>query len=104
VTYTPLYLYDDEAAAREITELLINKGHRRIGVISGFENSYHTQKRLTGYQKALKAANIGYDSALVLYGDWRCVTKARGRRKLGETFRNDLMRPSKKRRTSSGKN
>jgi LacI family transcriptional regulator len=67
----PAVLYDDEAAAREVTELLINKGHRRIGVISGFENSYHTQKRLAGYQKALKAANIGYDSALVLYGDWR---------------------------------
>jgi LacI family transcriptional regulator len=66
----PAVLYDDEAAARKVTELLIGKGHRRIGVICGLENSYHTQKRLAGYQKALKAAGIGYDDALVLYGDW----------------------------------
>jgi LacI family transcriptional regulator len=66
----PAVLYDDEAASREVTELLINKGHRRIGVMSGLKNSYHTQKRLDGYQKALKAANIGYDAGLVVHGDW----------------------------------
>jgi LacI family transcriptional regulator len=66
----PAVLYDDEAAAQKVTELLINKGHRRIGVISGFENSYHTQTRLAGYRRALRKANIAYDPALVLYGDW----------------------------------
>ncbi|MDR3145830.1 MAG: LacI family transcriptional regulator [Treponema sp.] len=66
----PAVLYDDEVAAGEVTGLLIDKGHRRIGVIGGLENSYHTQKRLKGYKKALKEARIDYDPALVFYGDW----------------------------------
>ncbi|MDR2020188.1 MAG: hypothetical protein LBQ14_05405 [Treponema sp.] len=72
----PAVLYDDEAASREVTELLLNKGHRRICVMSGLKNSYHTQKRFEGYQKALKAAGIGYDAGLVVYviGTWRAPT------------------------------
>ncbi|MDR2160361.1 MAG: LacI family transcriptional regulator [Treponema sp.] len=66
----PAVLYDDEGAACEITALLIDRGHKRIGVIGGFEDSYHTRKRLEGYKKALKAGTIDYDPALVLYGDW----------------------------------
>jgi LacI family transcriptional regulator len=66
----PAVLYDDKGAAEEATKLLINKGHKRIGVIGGLENSYHTRKRLEGYKKALKMGNIEYDPALVLYGDW----------------------------------
>jgi LacI family transcriptional regulator len=63
-------LYDDEEAARKVTELLIKKGHKRIGVIGGPEDSYHTRKRIEGFKKALEEGNIGYDPALVLYGDW----------------------------------
>jgi LacI family transcriptional regulator len=63
-------LYDDEAAARKITELLLHKGHRRIGVIGGLESSYHTQRRLAGFVRALEEKKINYDPALVLYGDW----------------------------------
>jgi LacI family transcriptional regulator len=66
----PAVLYDDEGAAEEVTALLITRGHKRIGVIGGLEDSCHTRKRLEGYKKALKAGNIDYNPALVFYGDW----------------------------------
>ena len=66
----PAVLYDDEKAAREVTELLLKKGRRRIGVIGGLPDSYHTRTRLAGYQKALEAAHVAYNAGLVVYGDW----------------------------------
>ena len=49
---------------------LIEKGHRRIGVIGGRSGNIHTQKRLVGVQRALYEANIPYNPAWVRYGDW----------------------------------
>jgi LacI family transcriptional regulator len=66
----PAVLYDDEEAARQITRLMITRGHKRIGVIGGLESSYHTQRRLDGYKNALAEGKIAFDPALVLYGDW----------------------------------
>lgn len=66
----PAVLYDDESAAYQVTRLIITKGHKRIGVIGGHETSYHTQRRLDGFKKALEEGKIDYDPALVLYGDW----------------------------------
>jgi LacI family transcriptional regulator len=66
----PAVLYDDEKAAEEVTELLISKGHRKIGVLCGPEDSFHTQTRLKGFRRALAAHGLKYDPALVLYGEW----------------------------------
>jgi LacI family transcriptional regulator len=66
----PSVMYDDGKAARDVTELLISKGHRRIGVICGPATSYHTQARLSGFNAALKKHGIKADKNLVLYGDW----------------------------------
>jgi len=67
---TPSVIYDDMKAAFDATELLIKKGHRKIGVICGLPDSLHTQNRLLGYQKALYENSILYNPQIVVYGDW----------------------------------
>ena len=66
----PSVLFDDENAAMDVTRLLINKGHRRIGVICGPVSSFHTKARLNGYFKALAEHNINVKDDLIVYGDW----------------------------------
>ena len=66
----PFVMFDDEKAAKDVTKLLIKKGHRRIGVICGPASIYHTIARLKGYNAALKENNIENISSLVVYGDW----------------------------------
>ena len=66
----PSVLFDDEKAARDVTERLIAKGHRRIGVICGPASSYHTRTRLKGYMAALAEHGIKARPSLIVYGDW----------------------------------
>ena len=63
-------MYDDEKAAKDVTVLLIDKGHSRIGVICGPASSYHTQSRLSGFNAALTEHGVRADPGLVVYGDW----------------------------------
>jgi len=66
----PSVMYDDEKAAKDVTGMLIDKGHSRIGVICGPASSYHTQARLRGFKAALNEHSLIVDSNLVEYGDW----------------------------------
>lgn len=66
----PSVVVRDFSGAEELVKYLIQKGHRKIGVIAGKKDSIHTQSRLEGYQKALFDANILYDPTLVEYGEW----------------------------------
>ncbi len=66
----PSVLYDDQKAAFEATQLLIDRGHRDIGVIAGQADSIHTSNRILGYQEALYASKIPYNPRLTLHGDW----------------------------------
>lgn len=66
----PYVVYDDEKASFEATELIINKGHRKIGMITGPDYSIHTARRTRGYQAALFDHGIPYDPRLTLTGDW----------------------------------
>ena len=66
----PSVMYDDEKAARGVTRLLLSKGHRRIGVISGPASSYHTQARLKGFHSAMAEYGLKSDLQLIVYGDW----------------------------------
>lgn len=61
---------DDQAAAYEIVNYLISKGHRKIGVIGGRVDNIHTQQRLLGYQKALFEHQILYNPAWIRYAAW----------------------------------
>ena len=66
----PYVIYDDEKASFEATELIISRGHRKIGMITGPDHSIHTARRTRGYQAALFDHSIPYDPRLTLTGDW----------------------------------
>ena len=66
----PSVQYNDRMAAFKATELLINAGHKNIGVIAGPSSSVHTTGRLLGCQEALFTHGIPYNPAYTLYGDW----------------------------------
>ena len=61
---------DDVEASREITNYLIEQGHRRIAFIRGKEDQDATHRRYDGYVDALIAAGIEVDPALVFSGDF----------------------------------
>jgi LacI family transcriptional regulator len=51
------------------TELLLKKGHRRVGFANNFEPIPATLGRLTGYKQALAAYGISFDETLVQTGE-----------------------------------
>lgn len=52
------------------TRHLIDLGHRRIACITGEPWMQAAQDRLKGYRRALATADIPFDPALVVEGDW----------------------------------
>ena len=76
----PWVLSDDEAASLEIGRTLISYHHSRIGIITGPINSFNSQKRLVGFQKALYEASIPYNVGATIVGDWtrECGYQAAG--------------------------
>ncbi|TVZ27154.1 LacI family transcriptional regulator [Gillisia sp. Hel_I_86] len=57
---------NDEEAAFDAVEHLINIGKKRIAIIKEFEFSYNSEKRYAGYLKALKEHNIPIDEKIIL--------------------------------------
>jgi GntR family transcriptional regulator of arabinose operon len=63
---TDRVVFNDEAAAHELVSRLVERGRRRIAVISYFEvEATSVNHRLSGYRQALKDAGIDYDEDLV---------------------------------------
>ena len=65
------YLYsgtvDDLQGARLAVEHLLSLGHRRIGYLGVNNRPISNQRRLAGYQTALKQAGVEPDSALIVH-------------------------------------
>jgi LacI family repressor for deo operon, udp, cdd, tsx, nupC, and nupG len=66
----PTISLDNQAAAKAMTEHLLELGHRRIGLIKGPRSSPLTRDRVAGYEEALRHAQIPLDNALVSHGDF----------------------------------
>ncbi|APG63172.1 hypothetical protein LPB140_10640 [Sphingorhabdus lutea] len=58
----------DEKAAFEMTQYLIKLGHRDIGFIKGHPDHGASEKRLRGYLRALRSANITPNEDIILDG------------------------------------
>lgn len=58
------------AGGETATRHLVEQGHRRIATIMGEPWMDAAKDRLKGYRRALTSANIEYDPALVIEGDW----------------------------------
>ena len=60
---------DEVQGGREATEVLLKKGHRRIGFINNENPIPATLGRLRGYKEALSAYDVPYDESLVCSGE-----------------------------------
>ena len=61
---------DEYDAARAITDLLLEKGHRRIGFVRGPRVHLVSMRRHNGYANALGGKGLRIDPALVAQGDF----------------------------------
>jgi LacI family transcriptional regulator len=61
---------DEYDAARAITDLLLQKGHRRIGFVRGPRQHLVSLRRYNGYANALGGKGLRVDPALIVHGDF----------------------------------
>jgi len=63
---------DNRAGGELITQHLLEKGHRRIGIINGppIGAIAGLQERLEGHQQTLAATGLDFDPALMVFGDY----------------------------------
>lgn len=63
-------IMDEYDAARAITDLLLQKGHRRIGFMRGPRVHLVSMRRFNGYANALGGKGLRIDPVLVAQGDF----------------------------------
>ncbi len=66
----PTIVLDNLNGGKQATDYLIQKGHRRIGFITGREDMSDSADREEGYRLALKEAGIPVEESLILKGDY----------------------------------
>ncbi len=66
----PAIVPSEIAGGQTATAHLIRNGHRRIGTIMGESFMSAAQDRLEGYRRALATADLPFDPALVVEGNW----------------------------------
>lgn len=69
---------DNVKAGRDAVNYLINKGHRRIGLISTETRSQSSIDREIGYRQALEENGIPYDESLVFFGSYESESGTTG--------------------------
>ena len=62
--------FDDVKAACDMTNHLIQKGHKKIAVIAGSKNNIHTERRLEGFKKAMTDNNLSVNNNDIKFGKW----------------------------------
>ncbi|WP_411031624.1 LacI family DNA-binding transcriptional regulator [Spongiimicrobium sp. 3-5] len=70
-------IIDDEEAAFNAVEHLINIGKKRIAIIKETENSFNSEKRFLGYLRALKEHNMPIDDKIILSTEDISLTNGR---------------------------
>ncbi|MCW5722880.1 MAG: LacI family DNA-binding transcriptional regulator [Devosia sp.] len=78
----PAVVPSEIAGGQRSTRHLIENGHRRIATITGEIWMEAAQDRLKGYRRALATADIPFDPALVVEGDWSPSSGYEATRKL----------------------
>lgn len=66
---TDAVLVDNTETVHSIVSRLLEKGHRRIAILTGPKSVFTAKERLVGYLRALSDHDIPYDDALVYSGD-----------------------------------
>jgi len=66
----PYVMIDNVAAGRKVVEYLIERGHKKIGIIGGPKKVLTTIERMKGHKIALEAANIKLPDEYITYCDF----------------------------------
>lgn len=69
---------DEEEASYNAVLHLVGLGKKRIAILKETENSYNSEKRFSGYKRALAASNIALDDTLIFNAE--AVTLESGKR------------------------
>ena len=69
---------DNYQGGYDATKHLIELGHRRIGIVTGWMDMVSAQDRLQGYQAALVNSGIVFDETLLFAGDFSQPTAFQG--------------------------
>jgi LacI family transcriptional regulator len=77
-----LIFVDNVAMAKTAVSYLIEKGHTRIGMIAGLENTPPRQDRIRGFREALKDHNLPFEETLIQDGDFTETGGYQGIKKL----------------------
>jgi LacI family transcriptional regulator len=77
-----LIFVDNVAMAKTAVSYLIEKGHRRIGMIAGLENTPPRQDRIRGFREALRDHNLALEETLIQDGDFTETGGYQGMKKL----------------------
>ncbi len=77
-------LVDNQGAARDAVQRLLQAGHRRIGMIAGAKEVYTAEERFQGYIQALEEAKIPVEDSLIVRGDYTIRGGSRGIKELSE--------------------
>ncbi|WP_102126528.1 LacI family DNA-binding transcriptional regulator [Deinococcus planocerae] len=61
---------DNRRAAYDVVNYLLDRGHRRIGHLSGPQDHVDARDRLAGYRQALEERGLHFEAGLVAQGDF----------------------------------
>lgn len=75
---------DDTNSSEKIIDYLVRKNNKRIGVLAGDKDNFHTVWRLTGYRESLEKNGIPFDPSIIEYGDWKRESGYQGAKNLIE--------------------
>ena len=67
---------ENEQATAGLVEHLAGLGHRRIGMVGGFQGVSTTVERVRGYRTGLLRSGLREDEALIAESGWREATRA----------------------------
>ena len=73
---------DEVSGGRTATEVLLDRGHERVGFINLSPGLAATAGRLEGYRQAIEDCGLAFDASLVCHGDGRASGGYRGALKL----------------------
>ena len=79
---TPCLFIHDQEAAFEITEHLIEQGHKKIAFISGDKDHHSTDERVKGYRQALEKHGIDVPDNYLFEGQYSFETGVEGAKAL----------------------
>jgi len=77
-----LIFVDNVAMAKTAVSYLIDKGHSRIGMLAGLENTPPRQDRIRGFREALRDHNLALEKTLIQDGDFTETGGYQGMKKL----------------------